>query len=127
VESVINNNMFSNTNLLGKSLNATLLRHNVISMNIANSDTPNYKRKDVHFEGMLQEALSANNKLSEVDLEEITPKVVTDKSNYSYRLDGNNVNIDNEMTELAKNQIKYNVLIDQISKGFRRTKIVLSK
>ncbi|WP_304941992.1 flagellar basal body rod protein FlgB [Vallitalea guaymasensis] len=119
--------MYNGINILGKSLNASLMRHNVISDNIANEDTPGYKRKDVKFEGLLQEALLSNNKLSNIDTNALTPQVVVDKSNLSYRLDGNNVNIDTEMTELTKNQIKFNVLVDQVSNNFSRIKTVLSR
>ncbi|WP_273325105.1 flagellar basal body rod protein FlgB [Vallitalea guaymasensis] len=124
---MISNNMYNGINILGKSLNASLMRHNVISDNIANEDTPGYKRKDVKFEGLLQEALLSNNKLSNIDTNALTPQVVVDKSNLSYRLDGNNVNIDTEMTELTKNQIKFNVLVDQVSNNFSRIKTVLSR
>ncbi|MCT4688218.1 flagellar basal body rod protein FlgB [Vallitalea sp.] len=124
---MISNNMYNGINILSKSLNASLMRHNVISENIANEDTPGYKRKDVKFEGLLQEALLSNNKLSDIDINALTPQVVVDKSNLSYRLDGNNVNIDTEMTELTKNQIRFNVLVDQVSNDFSRIKSVLSR
>ncbi|GMQ65041.1 flagellar basal body rod protein FlgB [Vallitalea maricola] len=124
---MISNNMYNAINILDKSLNASLMRHNVISENIANEDTPGYKRKDVKFEGLLQEALLSNNKLSDIDTNALTPQVVVDKSNLSYRLDGNNINIDTEMTELTKNQIKFNVLVDQVSNNFSRITTVLSR
>ncbi|GKX28993.1 flagellar basal body rod protein FlgB [Vallitalea longa] len=124
---MISNNMYNGINLIGKSLDASLLRHNVISENIANEDTPGYKRKDVKFEGLLQEALLSNNNSSKIGFNTMTPQVVVDKKNLSYRLDGNNVNIDTEMTELTKNQIKFNVLVDQVSNNFSRIKTVLSR
>lgn len=124
---MVSNNMYNNINILGKSLNASLLRQNVISENIANNDTPGYKRKDVKFEGLLQEALMSTDKVSDINLNTLTPQVEIDKSNLSYRLDGNNVNIDTEMTELTKNQIKFNVLIDQVSNNFSRIKTVLNR
>lgn len=124
---MISNNMYNGINLLGQSLNASLLRHNVISENIANEDTPGYKRKDVKFDGLLQQALLSNDGSSTTDINSITPQVVVDNKNLSYRLDGNNVNIDTEMTELTKNQIKFNILVDQVSNNFSRIKTVLSR
>ena len=50
----------------------------------------------------------------------------TDSSVLSYRLDGNNVDIDTENAALAENQIRYNALVDQISQEFSRYKTVLS-
>ncbi|QUI23222.1 flagellar basal body rod protein FlgB [Vallitalea pronyensis] len=124
---MISNNMYNHINLVGKAANASLLRHQVISENIANQDTPGYKRKEVLFEGVLQEALMAQDKLSDIDMSKLTPKIQINKTGSSYRLDGNNVNIDTEMTELTKNQIKYNVLIDEISKNFSRIQTVLNR
>lgn len=125
---MISNNMYSRINIIGKAANASLLRQQVISENIANVDTPGYKRKEVMFEGALQEALMAHNKLSDIEMNTLTPKIQIDKTDLSYREDGNNVNIDTEMTELTKkNQIKFNVLIDELSKNFSRIQTVLNR
>ena len=51
--------------------------------------------------------------------------VYTDHSNYSYRMDGNNVDIDTENVELASEQIKYEALTSSISSQFSRMKSVL--
>lgn len=124
---MISNNMYSRINIIGKAANASLLRQQVISENIANVDTPGYKRKEVMFEGALQEALMAHDKLSDIEMNTLTPKIQIDKTDLSYREDGNNVNIDTEMTELTKNQIKFNVLIDELSKNFSRIQTVLNR
>ena len=50
-----------------------------------------------------------------------------DYANVDYRLDGNNVDIDTENAELAKNQIKYYTMIDSISQEFSRLKSVMGK
>jgi len=52
----------------------------------------------------------------------VEPLVYTDHRNLSYRLDGNNVDIDTENVELASEQIKYNGLIESISKEFSMLK-----
>ena len=49
----------------------------------------------------------------------------TDAANFSYRLDGNNVDIDTEGVELAANQIKYNGLISSINQEFTNLKLVM--
>lgn len=118
--------MFNTTDVLGKALEGTWARNNAISTNIANVDTPGYKRKDVMFEGYLQRALMSENKLSTNELEKITPKTVFGQSNTSYRIDGNNVDIDAEMGYLAENQLKYTALISQVNYGFSRLKKVLN-
>jgi flagellar basal-body rod protein FlgB len=78
----------------------------------------------VTFESELRHALShvgdrtMDAKVYNMDLDEITPKVYTDAADFSYRLDGNNVDIDTENVYLAENQIKYNAIMDAISKDF---------
>lgn len=124
---MINKNMFDTSTILSKALDASWMRNQVISENIANVDTPGYKRKDIQFENALQEALRSNNNVSKMDVNRLEPKVIKDKTNLSYRLDGNNVNIDTEMVNLANNQIKYNTLVQQLNSNFSRIKMVLNK
>ena len=99
--------------------------------NISNVDTPGYKRKDLNFEGVLSQELgrckhqSLDKKISELDTSKLTANVYTDHSNYSYRMDGNNVDIDTENVELASEQIKYEALTSSISSQFSRMKSVL--
>ena len=64
-------------------------------------------------------------KISELDTSKLTANVYTDHSNYSYRMDGNNVDIDTENVELASEQIKYEALTSSISSQFSRMKSVL--
>ncbi|MFP4697240.1 MAG: flagellar basal body rod protein FlgB [Eubacteriales bacterium] len=122
----MNNELFSNVNVLNKSLDANWLRNQVISENIANVDTPGYKRKKVEFESMLNQALMSGKKIEEMDFASLTPKVTIDKQNLQYRMDGNNVDIDTEMVDLTKNQLRYNTLIDQVKHDFSRVKMVIS-
>ncbi len=107
--------------LLKSVLNASQLRQETISNNIANVNTPNYKANRVVFEEKLQRAVdgaSVNLKATHVNhfgtLEQmVQPKVVKDQS-ASMRNDGNNVDIDVEMSNLAANQILYNTLVQQV-------------
>ncbi|HCC07614.1 MAG TPA: flagellar basal body rod protein FlgB [Clostridiales bacterium] len=116
------NNMFSNTKLLEKALDASLMRNEVIANNISNVDTPGYKKKAVRFEELLHSAMG-NGQVLNVD--GIDPEVYTDNANLSYRSDGNNVDIDTEMADMAKNTIKYNVLIARMNGKFNSIKTVL--
>lgn len=87
--------------------------------------------KDLNFEGVLSQELgrckhqSLDKKISELDTSKLTANVYTDHSNYSYRMDGNNVDIDTENVELASEQIKYEALTSSISSQFSRMKSVL--
>ena len=123
--------VFNYINVLDKAADASWLRNEAISNNIANVNTPNYKRQDVSFEAELQQALKANkyesldDKIDNINLKRLNAKVYTDSANFSYRLDGNNVDIDNENVELASNQIKYNALIQSINGKFSELKSVM--
>ena len=63
--------------------------------------------------------------VANVDLSRLRCRAYLDYANYSYRLDGNNVDIDTENVELASEQIKYEALTSSISSQFSRMKSVL--
>lgn len=129
---MIQSNAYDYINVLAKSADAAYLRNEIIGDNIANVDTPGYKRQDVSFEQDLAIALknsrykSLDEKVSSVKLNHIKGRVYTDSANYSYRLDGNNVDIDNENVELASNQLKYNGIIQSIDSEFNNLKSVMN-
>ncbi|OGO88560.1 MAG: flagellar basal-body rod protein FlgB [Clostridiales bacterium GWE2_32_10] len=118
------NNLFSNTKVLEKALDASILRNEVIANNIANVDTPDFKRKAVKFEEMLRNVVNTSGG-ENGNVDSIEPEVYTDLANLSYRSDGNNVDIDTEMADMAKNTMKYNVLISQMNSRFRDLKTVM--
>lgn len=126
---MIGSNAFNYINVLDKAADASWKRNEVISNNIANVDTPGYKRKDVQFETYLHSALLGDNSLdsrvANADLDTLEATQYTDNAGLSYRLDGNNVDIDTESANLAQNQIKYYTLIDSMSQEFSRLKAVL--
>jgi flagellar basal-body rod protein FlgB len=123
---MINSTAFDYVNVLTKAADASYQREAILANNISNVDTPGYKRKDLNFEGVLsQELQSLDKKISELDTSKLTANVYTDHSNYSYRMDGNNVDIDTENVELASEQIKYEALTSSISSQFSRMKSVL--
>ena len=128
---MINTNVYDYINVLGKTADASWERNNVIANNLANVNTPGYKRQDINFEAQLRQALgksryeSPDAKVSHLTSSELKPRVFTDSANFSYRLDGNNVDIDTESIELASNQIKYNGLVQSINQEFRNIQMVL--
>lgn len=122
---------FNYVNVLDKAADASWLRNEAISNNIANVDTPGYKRQDVNFEEQLRKAMknsrytSIDERVANVDLERLNPITYRDHSSLSYRLDGNNVDIDTENVELASNQIRYQGLTDSITKHFEGLQLVM--
>ena len=126
-------NVFDYTNILDKAADASWMRENVITNNIANIDTPGYKRQDVDFESVLQKALgktkysSLDKKVRELnqDLGKLTTTSYTDAANYSYRLDRNNVDENTENAELASESLRYQLLTTAITNNFSRMQTVL--
>ncbi|GIQ68650.1 flagellar basal-body rod protein FlgB [Xylanibacillus composti] len=118
-------------NRLERSLDAASLRQNVITHNIANVDTPGFKRSTVRFEEFLQEELNrsssslAGRRTHEKHFSfgstiagNSGPVIQTDHLSVMNN-NKNNVDIDAEMSMLAKNQLNYNMLVQQISHELR--------
>ena len=124
---------FGYVNLLKSAADASWTRDEVLTNNIANVDTPNYKRQDVEFSSYLANALQRSGKnsssltqrVNNVDYKDISIRTYTDNSTLSYRTDGNNVDLSTENVELASEQINYNALIDSMNNEFSRFKSVL--
>ena len=132
------NDLFTDINLLQRGLDAAWTRNAVIMNNIANTDTAGFKTSSVAFETSMKQALEADENsfsakttraehydFSDNTAEDVTPVVVTDTST-SYRSDGNNVDIDYESTEMAKNTLWYDTMIEQVSSEFSKLKTVIS-
>ena len=132
---MIGSDAYNYINVLNKAAGASWTKNEVIANNIANVDTPDYKRKDLNFESLLSEALSetstrTNNmdkKVANLNLSSLKPSIYTEFSTLSYRYDGNNVDIDTEHAYLADNQIKYYTLLDSMTHEFNRLKSVLNQ
>lgn len=122
--------------VLEKAMSAASLRHKVISNNIANVNTPGFKKSEVAFEQILQRSMDSSGgiPLTRTNLQhlptkqgfaEINPQIHT-INNTSFRNDGNNVDIDIEMAEMAKNNIYYDAVTQQMTKYFSNLKSVIS-
>lgn len=109
------------------ALQAAEMRQRVISNNVANSDTPHFKRSEVLFEELLEQSMGnqqgqligkrTNQKHIAIGLSSSNvpiPKVIADKTT-SMNNNENNVDIDREMSLLAKNQLSYNFYVQQIN------------
>ena len=121
---MIRSNAFDYINVLDKAADASWLRNEAIANNLANVDTPGYKREDITFQKELKRALefsrfdSMDAKVKNLRTDQLEPRTYKDYSSFSYRLDGNNVDIETENTMLAKNQIMYEGLLDSITQEF---------
>ncbi|MDE7282680.1 MAG: flagellar basal body rod protein FlgB [Lachnospiraceae bacterium] len=131
MSALINTNVYDYVNVLDKAADASWLRNDAISNNISNVDTPGYKRQDVDFESQLAKALKnsrytpMDTRVSNIKLSRLKPICYTDYAGFSYRLDGNNVDIDTEGVYLAKNQITYQGLELSIAQEFKNLQLVM--
>lgn len=101
--------------ILKKLLDICAVRHKVLAHNIANVNTPGYKRKDVSFRNALTKALKSRNVAK---LEKVTPEIVTDRVSQS-RQDGNNVSTQKELGAILENSLLYSVASRALSNKFR--------
>lgn len=111
--------------VLDKALDAASLRHEAISDNIANAETPGYKAKRVAFEDELRSVLARRGeRLSERDLP--APKLYRVTSTF-ISPDGNNVDMEAEMAALAENEARYSALSQLLAKNFALLRYVISE
>lgn len=122
-------------NMITNALNGSSTRGELISNNIANASTPNYKRQDIDFKSVLDKELRSGSKL----------RLKTTKSGHfsgsqtaaggakfsentnSSRNDGNSVDIEVEMAEMAKNSIYYNVMSNRAAGHFSNLNRVIQE
>ena len=128
--------------ILEKGLNNATIKRRVIADNIANVDVPHFKRSDVTFEANLKRALESEetNKMNSVptqtshekhmeffkplDYKDVQPKTQIDYLT-TMRADGNNVDIEKEVTEAAKNQTHYAIMVERLNQTTRMLNIVM--
>lgn len=102
-----------------KMLDATVLRHEAIASNLANIETPNYKRLDVSpsFESQLQQAIGTQ------DPQQIAaaqPELAVDAQATSGRSDGNTVLLETEMMKLNQNMIEHTLETQLVSYSLQK-------
>ncbi|GGI94817.1 flagellar basal-body rod protein FlgB [Alicyclobacillus cellulosilyticus] len=122
--------------LLQTALTAADMRQVAYANNIANADTPGYQRMDVSFEDALQQALGLTRSASPGDplaaltgadwqaVRQIQPTWVVAGGTLVDN-NGNNVDLDAEMAQLATNQIRYNGLVQALRSDFDRLHAVI--
>ncbi|MBN22280.1 MAG: flagellar basal body rod protein FlgB [Bdellovibrionaceae bacterium] len=119
---------------LNTSMNLRMLNQNVISSNIANSETPGYKQKKVEFERAFREALGTDDRLKMVDsdgfeidksTDPVKPEIFEDPNGIE-SLDGNTVNRADQMAKLQENQFLYNASVELLKKKLSMLKYAVS-
>ena len=112
--------------VIGSAMRASVFRNEVISHNIANADTPGFKKSRVEFEGSLQKALDKIRRTGVKDLSGVGMRAVTMHETFNYRIDENNVDMETEMADLYRNAARYDALTSMVVNNNRRYNLVLS-
>ena len=131
---MINSHAFDYINVMDRAADASYLRETVISNNISNVDTPQYKRQDVNFEDVLKNKLmefgngtkTMDQRVAALNTDDLNAVQYVDAPMYSYRLDKNNVDIDTENVELASEHLRYQTITTRVYNDFSTLKAVLS-
>lgn len=123
--------------LLNKAMDVGTLRNDVIADNIANADTPKFKRREVIFEEKMKKALEGTTDQLGLNLTnsrhiqmegnnmDIEPEVRV-LEDLTFRNDENNVDIDNEMAKMTKNKINYDAVSRSMSNEIRLLRMAIT-
>ncbi len=126
--------------ILHRTMDVSMYRQQVVADNIANADTPNFKRSNVNFEAELKRALDSEKQRPRVKTVVTNPRHISNDKVQNYRnveprrvLDylstsdnnGNNVDIEEESMLLLQNQLRYNLMTRSVSDHFTRINMVL--
>lgn len=138
------------SDVVGKSLDGLALRHTAIASNLANVDTPGYKKREVSFESQLRSAIEARQSdgsqqadnsrplamrassashialdAAPESLQQVQPQL-NERDGEQFRNDRNGVDVEGEMVSLARNTERYLALSNLQSRIFRSTRTVIS-
>lgn len=136
-----NSGLMKTNYLLQRSMDASTIRHQVISDNIANVDTPFFKRSTVTFESQLERALESEKNLDNcfeaalthkkhiafckpIDYRQVEPKIAVDYDT-SCRNDKNNVDIEKEVSDAVVNTLRYRALAERLKGNYKMMNLVM--
>jgi flagellar basal-body rod protein FlgB len=130
-----------NLNLLKRGLDVSLLRYNVTANNIANADTPNFKRSVVSFESELKRLMDLEKQQPPFEgalmydrshemfkartSDEVQPQVTLDYLTTA-KNNGNNVDMEEEVMTATNTQLLYQAMLSEVNGEFQRMNISLS-
>ena len=113
-----------NYQLARQMMDATVLRHQALAANIANAETPGYKRVDVSpsFATQLKAALERG---GTAESSQVQAQLAEDATAKAVRPDGNNVEIEKELLALGKNSTEFNFLSQVVSNNIRSLRMAI--
>jgi len=135
----VDSNFGKSLEILQRSMDVATTRRRVISDNLANADTPNFKRSDINFESELRRALDSEKSRTmegamtnsrhisfdkPMDWQQVQPRRVLD---YLTSTDNNGNNVDVEVESMAalQNQLAYNLMTSAVANHFSQISMVV--
>jgi len=119
--------LFGDSNYVAakKMLDVNVLRHEAIASNIANVETPNYKRLDVapSFESQLSEAVASRDA---AQITGVQPELAVDAQANSGRSDGNTVQLETEMLKLNQNMVEHSLETQLVSAALIKMRLAIT-
>ncbi len=116
----------SNYQLSRTLLDASVLRHSAIAANIANAETPGYRRLDLapDFASELRARVTAG--AGPADLRGLTPSLSEDVHARAVRPDGNSVEIEEELLAMNRNAVEYDFLTEMVSRNIKQLRLAIT-
>lgn len=108
--------------LIEAGIRAEGLRQKAIANNVANLETPGYRRIDVKFEEILAKSLNSS---EPVDLSELEPQVYQPKKT-PVKSNGNDISLENEVGEMIKNSLRHQTYIRLLSKRYKQIELAIN-
>jgi flagellar basal-body rod protein FlgB len=99
--------------VLDRLLSQTSKRQQILAGNVANLDTPGYRAKDISFAAELDGNLDMGSRVIEVETKE--------------KPNGNNVDLDRELTEITKNGLQYVTLVQYLNQKIKTLRAAISE
>lgn len=117
-----------NYQLAQKLLDASVMRQQAIATNIANAETPAFRRVDVapDFAAALKAQFSGSALPKASEVASLTPRLAEDATVRAVRPDGNSVEMESELLAMSRNHVDYEFLTDLVSRNIKQLKVAIS-
>lgn len=117
-----------NYQLARKLLDGAVLRQEAIASNIANAETPGYRRLDVSgdFASELRARSAQPGWTADASFSDLQPKLAEDLHARSVRPDGNSVEVERELLEMNRNTVEYDFLADVVSRNIKQLRMAIT-
>lgn len=119
-----------NYQLARKLLDAAVLRQEAIASNIANAETPGFRRLDVSSDfaatlrARFNEAAASGSE--RVQMSDLTPRLMEDASARTVRPDGNSVELETELLAMNRNSVEYDFLTEVVSRHIKQLRLAIT-